>query len=196
MTHTSTEQPSLAAIIRDLRESHARTSPGAWGKGATTHETVSRSEGREPYKVAEFRHANDAQFCDLAHVFVPLLLSEIEALQSRVQELEAERDEADRRAGRAERHMAGLNDDVRRFEAARRRMKAQWGVHDNVSFDVVWQQALDAKASQAQRVPLSDAEIGDFWEGATGGHSFNDETRRDFVRSIEQAHGITQEKQQ
>lgn len=89
MTHTSTEQPSLAAIIHDLRESHARTSPGAWGKGATTHETVSRAEGREPYKVAEFRHANDAQFCDLAHVFVPRLLSEIEALQSRVQELEA-----------------------------------------------------------------------------------------------------------
>ncbi len=89
MTHTSTEQPSLAAIIRDLRESHARTSPGAWGKGATTHETVSRAEGLEPYKVAEFRHANDAQFCDLAHVFVPRLLSEIEALQSRVQELEA-----------------------------------------------------------------------------------------------------------
>jgi hypothetical protein len=89
MTHTSTEQPSLAAIIHDLRESHARTSPGAWGKGATTHETVSRTEGRELYKVAEFRHANDAQFCDLAHVFVPRLLSEIEALQSRVQELEA-----------------------------------------------------------------------------------------------------------
>ena len=89
MTHTSTEQPSLAAIIRDLRESHARTSPGAWGKGATTHETVSRAEGLAPYKVAEFRHANDAQFCDLAHVFVPRLLSEIEALQSRVQELEA-----------------------------------------------------------------------------------------------------------
>lgn len=89
MTHTSTEQPSLAAIIHDLRESHARTSPGTWGKGATTHETVSRAEGREPYKVAEFRHANDAQFCDLAHVFVPRLLSEIEALQSRILELEA-----------------------------------------------------------------------------------------------------------
>ena len=90
MTHTSTKQPSLAAIIRDLRASHARTSPGAWGKGATTHETVSRAEGLAPYKVAEFRHANDAQFCDLAHVFVPRLLSEIEALQSRVNELEAQ----------------------------------------------------------------------------------------------------------
>ena len=55
-------------------------------------------------------------------------------------------------------------------------------------------QPQELEAPQVQRVPLSDAEIGDFWEGATGGHSFNDETRRDFVRSIEQAHGITQEK--
>ena len=96
MTHTITEQPSLAAIIHDLRESYARTSPGTWGKGATTHETVSRAEGREPYKVAEFRHANDAQFCDLAHVFVPRLLSEIEALQSRVQEVEATNTEVEK----------------------------------------------------------------------------------------------------
>lgn len=77
-------------------------------------------------------------------------------LHTRVQKLEAERDEADRRAGCAERRMAGLNDVVRRFEAARHRMKVQWGVPENVSFDVVWQQALDAKASQAQHVPLSD----------------------------------------
>ena len=77
-------------------------------------------------------------------------------LHTRVQKLEAERDEADRRAGRAERLMAGLNDDVRRFEEARRRMKVQWGVPENVSFDVVWQQALDAKAFQAQRKPLDE----------------------------------------
>lgn len=121
--------------------------------------------------------------------------TELRRLHARVQELEAERDEADRRAGRAERHMAGLNDDVRRFEAARRRMKAQWGAHDNVSFDVVWQQALDAKASQAQRVPLSDAVIRDL---------YSEEVHWDmvapyviaFARSIEAAHGITQEKQQ
>jgi hypothetical protein len=38
-------------------------------------------------------------------------------------------------------------------------MKVQWGVHENVSFDDVWQQALDAKASQAQRVPLTDEQV-------------------------------------
>ena len=86
--------------------------------------------------------------------------TELRYLHTWVQKLEAERDEADRRAGCAERHMAGLSDDVRRFEEARRRMKVQWGVHDNVSFDVVWQQALDAKAEakrcggSAKAVPL------------------------------------------
>jgi hypothetical protein len=126
--------------------------------------------------------------------------AELRRLHARAQELEAERDEADRRAGRAERHMAGLNDDVRRFEAARRRMKAQWGVHDNVSFDVVWQQALDAKASQAQRVPLSLS------NAATLAASIK--TRCCYalppyashvihvaIRETERAHGITQEKQ-
>ena len=53
----------------------------------------------------------------------------------------------------------------------------------------------ELEAAQAQRAPLSDSEIDDAWEGATGGHSFTDKTRRDFVRAIEKAHGITQEKQ-
>ena len=43
---------------------------------------------QEPYKITEFRHANDAQFCDLAHAFVPRLLSKIEVLQNRIKELE------------------------------------------------------------------------------------------------------------
>ena len=122
----------------------------------------------------------------------------IQSLHARVQELEAERDEADRRAGRAERHMAGLNDDVRRFEAARRRMKAQWGVHDNVSFDVVWQQALDAKASQAQRVPLTDAQIHDWWRSENSLEDCDMCRFADFaqvVRALELKYGITQEKQ-
>ena len=122
--------------------------------------------------------------------------AELCRLHTRVQELEAERDEADRRAGRAERHMAGLNDDVRRFEAARRRMKMQWGVHDNVSFDDVWQQALDAKASQAQRVPLSVeaiAEIAERFEATDPTDSFWVEVCRAFEGVS--VSGITQEKQ-
>ena len=117
-------------------------------------------------------------------------------LHTRVQELEAERDEADRRAGRAERLMAGLNDDVRRFEEARRRMKVQWGVPENVSFDVVWQQALDAKAFQAQRVPLSNEQIAVAcgWKAGLGCKPLPRELQ--IARAIEAAHGITQEKQQ
>ena len=121
--------------------------------------------------------------------------TELRRLHARVQELEAERDEADRRAGCAERRMAGLNDDVRRFKEERRCMKVQWGVHDNVSFDVVWQQALDAKASQAQRVPLSSEQVkaGCISESC----DFSAHIETGFfagVRYAEQAHGITQEK--
>ena len=118
-------------------------------------------------------------------------------LHTRVQELEAERDEADRRAGRAERHMAGLNDDVRRFEAARRRMKVQWGVPENVSFDNVWKQALVAKASQAQRVPLSDEQVKAGCMSESCDFSAHIETGYFAgVRYAEQADGITQEKQE
>lgn len=89
MTHTSTEQPSIEAVIHDMRESWARTTHGTWGKGDTTHETVARGGRKKEYKIADFRHADDAQFCDLAHAFTPRLLAEIESLQNRVQELEA-----------------------------------------------------------------------------------------------------------
>lgn len=89
MTHTSTEQPSIEPIIHDMRESWARTTHGTWGKGDTTHETVARGGREKEYKIADFRHADDAQFCDLAHAFTPRLLAEIESLQKRVQELEA-----------------------------------------------------------------------------------------------------------
>ncbi|WP_315127027.1 hypothetical protein [Comamonas antarctica] len=86
--------------------------------------------------------------------------SELQCLHVENENLRAERDDADRRAGRAERRMAALNDAVRGHDAAFRRMKAQWGVHENVSFDVVWQQALDAKANaQPAREPLTDGEI-------------------------------------
>lgn len=137
MTHTSTEQPSIEAIIHDMRESWARTTHGTWGKGDTTHETVARGGRKKEYKIADFRHADDAQFCDLAHAFTPRLLAEIESLQNRVQELEA---------------------------------------------------------SQEQRAPLSDAAIRDL---------YSEEIHWDmvapyviaFARSIEAAHGITQEKQ-
>lgn len=81
---------ALSAIIYDLKESHKRTTHGTWGKGATSHETVSTGGREDSYKIADFRHADDAQFCDTAHALVPRLIEEVERLYARVQELEGQ----------------------------------------------------------------------------------------------------------
>lgn len=62
-------------------------------------------------------------------------MEKLEQLISENQRLRAERDEADRRAGAAERSAAAFHEDNQRFEQVRRRMKEQWGVHNNVPFD-------------------------------------------------------------
>ena len=82
--------PSIEAVMHALRASHARTSKGGWGKGDTTHKTVAKRGAGEPYWVAEFRHAADAQFCDLAHAFVPRLIAEVEAQHARIADQEAQ----------------------------------------------------------------------------------------------------------
>lgn len=76
---TVTLPEPISDILSDLKESWKRTTPGSWGKGETTHKTVSRNEFKEEYHVAEFRHADDAQFCDLAHAFMPPVLQYITA---------------------------------------------------------------------------------------------------------------------
>jgi hypothetical protein len=66
----------------------------------------------------------------------------------------AELAEADRRAGAAERELASCKEDVARLERVRDQMKDQWGVSRNVSFDVVWAEALALKAA-AQPAPAA-----------------------------------------
>lgn len=61
--------------------------------------------------------------------------------------------EADRRAGAAERELAACKEDLSRLERARDQMKAQWGVDRNVSFDVVWSEALALKSAQPAPAP-------------------------------------------
>ncbi len=53
--------------------------------------------------------------------------------------------EADRRAGAAERELASVKKDLAVIHAMRSRMKREWGVSEDVSFDIVWQRAIDAK---------------------------------------------------
>ncbi len=59
-----------------------------------------------------------------------------------IQKLEAERDDADRRAGAAERMACRRVEEGRARESWLRKAKEQWGVDQNVSFDVCWSQAL------------------------------------------------------
>jgi hypothetical protein len=73
--------------------------------------------------------------------------------------------EADRRAGAAERELATFRDDLARINRVRDKMKDQWGVDHNVSFDVVWADALKLKqqaiAQQQQQHP-DDAAVDRF----------------------------------
>lgn len=65
---------NLADIVRDLDALYQRTTRGEWGKGRTSHETVSLFGTGAPYHIAEFRHADDAAFLDACHMFMPEIL--------------------------------------------------------------------------------------------------------------------------
>lgn len=62
-------------LISKLREAFAQSTRGEWQKGQTTHHTVTETG----YKIAEFHHASDAQFCDTAHKMMPLIIDLLEA---------------------------------------------------------------------------------------------------------------------
>jgi len=53
--------------------------------------------------------------------------------------------EADRRAGAAERRLAVCNDKIMKNDAWLAKLKDDWGVDGNVSFDVIWAEALAFK---------------------------------------------------
>lgn len=71
-------------VIATLRELHADSTQGKWCKGISSHHTVSKRDGMEPYKIAEFRHAADAAFCDYAHANIPTLLDRIASLETQI----------------------------------------------------------------------------------------------------------------
>ncbi len=94
---TQPAQPeALRLVIDDLRTSHRLATSGKWTKGSSTHETVSIQPEREPYHIASFRHANDAAFCDAAHLHLPKLLDAFERQHARIAELEADGPQVER----------------------------------------------------------------------------------------------------
>lgn len=62
-----------------------------------------------------------------------------------IEGLKKEIDEADRRAGCAERQLSYVQDSTNRRKEWLRKAKQEWGVSENVSFDVVWEEALKLK---------------------------------------------------
>lgn len=66
--------------------------------------------------------------------------------------------EADRRAGAAERELATCRRDLERISRVRDKMKDEWGVSHNVSFDVVWAEALKLK-HQATKKPAGQHDL-------------------------------------
>ena len=75
----------LRAVAQRLREAHAMSTKGQWQKGLTTHDTVTETG----YKIGNFHHADDANFCDVAHADVPVLLESHDALIAEVERLDA-----------------------------------------------------------------------------------------------------------
>lgn len=69
----------------------------------------------------------------------------IKELKSELAKTRKELREADRRAGEAERRLAYAKDTEYRRDSWLREAKEQWGVHESVSFDRVWEEALALK---------------------------------------------------
>jgi len=109
--------------------------------------------------------ANDSldagDYNDEAIKLADQLETELIAANERVKELEKERDDADRRAGAAERQNAWLNDAAFRREKWLDEAKDAWGVRRGVSFDVVWDECLKLKpelnASKQREAKLREA---------------------------------------
>ena len=78
----------------------------------------------------------------------------LEILRERVASLEKERDEADRRAGAAERRMADYVDYRIKSTQWTDEAKRAAGYHVNVSFDEVWAEALAALIEKRGAKPL------------------------------------------
>jgi hypothetical protein len=65
--------------------------PGPWGKGMTSHHTVSLHPKYRGYKIAEFHHASDAALLDAANPETIKQLVELVRLQNKV--IRAEHDD-------------------------------------------------------------------------------------------------------
>lgn len=87
---------------------------------------------------------------------------ENQSLASELDALRAERDEADRRAGAAERRLADEVDARCRRDSWLRKAKEKWGVSSDCSFDLVWAEAL--KLKQQASLPATEHRLESEWQ--------------------------------
>lgn len=80
------------AMLEDIGQSWARATPGTWGQGVSSHETVSSCLDGVKYHVAHWRHASDAHFADISHALVPHLLAYIADLQDQINNLKSSKE--------------------------------------------------------------------------------------------------------
>lgn len=95
-----------------------------------------RTAPHRQWHITDSKAVADQEAKDGSEV-VPRLVRAASA-QARIAELEAERDEADRRAGAAERLLEERTDRIAKRERWLRDAKEARGYHQNVSFDRVW----------------------------------------------------------
>lgn len=68
----------LTEAVERLADAYKHATGGVWHKGLTTHHTVTDLPNAPRYKIGEFHHADDANFCDVAHEVAPILIAAIE----------------------------------------------------------------------------------------------------------------------
>lgn len=79
-------QPEALRLADELEQFREDTTPGKWGKGSTTHETVATQTDGSKYHIADFRHAADAAFVDMAHRQARGIAAELRRLHAEVLE--------------------------------------------------------------------------------------------------------------
>lgn len=76
---------------------------------------------------------------------IQALKDRISKLEASIKELQKEVDEADRSAGKANRLLEYKTEECIKRQDWLSKAKKQWGCNDNVSFDVIWEEALALK---------------------------------------------------
>jgi hypothetical protein len=109
-------------------------------------------------------------------------IAALELAWGEVERLKVERDEADRRAGAAERDNAYLRDGAERRAQWLSEAKAEAGYNDSVSFDVVWQETRAKATANGKEIERLRASLSDIVERCNNVHTwnadFNDPTER------------------